>query len=71
MHDQPGLGRLVTETTTEHIEEVRCLIDGDPHLTIDEVQVETGISCRTVKRIISEELQLKKNYHSLGGQHIS
>ena len=43
-------GRSVTETTTEHIEEVRCLID----LTIDEIQVETGINCGIIERIISE-----------------
>ena len=30
-------GQPVTETTTEHFEEVCCLIDGDPHLTIDEI----------------------------------
>ena len=49
--------RPVTETT---IEEVRCLIDGDPHLTIDEIQVETGMSHGTIERIISEYLQLRK-----------
>ena len=32
--------RPVTETTTEHIKEVLCLID----LTIDKIQVETGIT---------------------------
>ena len=48
--------RLVTETTIEHIEEVRCFI----HPTIDEMQVETGISHVTIEWIISEHLQLKK-----------
>ena len=51
--DQP---RPVTETTNEHIEEVRCLID----LTIDEIQVETGMSRGTIERIISDYLQLRK-----------
>ena len=51
--DQP---RPVTETTTEHIEEVRCRID----LTIDEIQVETGMSRGTIERIISDYLQLRK-----------
>ena len=54
--DQP---RLVTETTTE---EVRCLIDGDSHLTIDEIQVETGMSCATIERIISDYLQLSAQH---------
>ena len=48
--------RPVIETTTEHIEEVRYLID----LTIDEIQVETGISCTTIQWIICEYLQLRK-----------
>ena len=60
IQDQPRPGQPVTETTTEHIEEVRCLIDGDPHLTIDEIQVETGMSRRTIERIISDYLQLRK-----------
>ena len=53
IEDQPRPARPITETTTEHIEEIRCLID----LTIDEIQVETGISCG---RIICEYLQLRK-----------
>ena len=60
IQDQPRPARPRTETTTEHIEEVRCLIDGDPHLTIDEIQVETGMTRRTIQRIISDYLQLRK-----------
>ena len=60
IQDQPRPGRPVTETTTEHIEETRCLIDGDPPLTIDEIQVETGMSCGTIERIIFDYLQLRK-----------
>ena len=60
IQDQPRSARPVTETTTEHIAEVRCLIDGDPHLTIDEIQVETGMSRGTIQRIISDYLQLRK-----------
>ena len=63
IQDQPRPARPArpaTETTTEHIEQVRCLIDGDPHLTIDEIQVETGMTRRTIQRIISDYLQLRK-----------
>lgn len=60
IEDQPRPGRPVTETTFENIEEVRCLIDDDPHLTIDEIQVETGMSRGTIERIISDHLKLKK-----------
>ena len=56
IQDQPRPGQPVTEITTEHIEEVRCLID----LTIDEIQVETGTSRRTIERIICDYVQLRK-----------
>ena len=55
IQDQSRPARPVTQTTTEHIEEVHCLID-DPHLTIDEIQVETGMSRGTIERIISDYL---------------
>ena len=60
IQDQPRPGRPVTETTTEHIKEVPCLIDGDPYLTIDEIQVETAMSRGTIERIISDYLQSRK-----------
>ena len=60
VQDQPQPGRPVTETTIEHIEEVHCLIGGDPNLTIDEIQVETGMNRGTIERIISDYLQLRK-----------
>ncbi len=60
IEDQPRLGRPVTETTSAHIEEIRCLIDEDPHLTIDEIEVETDMSRGTIERIISDHLKLKK-----------
>ncbi len=60
IEDQPRPGRPVTETTFENIEEVRCLIDDDPHLKINEIQVETRMSRGTIERIISDHLKLKK-----------
>jgi len=60
IEDHPRPGRPVTETTSENIEEIRSLINDDPHLTIDEIQVETGMSRGTIERIISNHLQLKK-----------
>ena len=61
IEDHPRPGRPVTETTSENIEEIRSLINDDPHLTIDEIQVETGMSRGTIERIISNHLQLKKS----------
>jgi len=60
IEDEPRPGRPVTETTFENIEQVRLLIDDDPHITIEEVQEQTGISHGTVQRIITDHLSLKK-----------
>ncbi|CAF3370476.1 unnamed protein product [Rotaria socialis] len=60
IEDEPRPGRPVTETTSDNIEKVRRLIDNDPYLTIDEIQVETGLSHGTTQRIVSGHLKLKK-----------
>ena len=60
VEDEPRPGRPVTEATSDNIKEVRRLIDNDPYLTIDEIQVETGLSHGTAQRIVSDHLQLKK-----------
>ncbi|CAF4494723.1 unnamed protein product, partial [Rotaria socialis] len=52
--------RPVTEATSDNIEKVRHLIDNDPYLTIDEIQVETGLSHGTTQRIVSGHLKLIK-----------
>ena len=57
--DQPQISRPVTETTSGNIEEVRCLIDEDPHVIIDEIQVQSGTSRGTIERVTSDYLQLK------------
>ena len=57
--DQPQVGRPVTETTSGNIEEVRCLIDEDLHVIIDEIQVQSGTSRGTIERVTSDYLQLK------------
>ncbi|CAF1272185.1 unnamed protein product [Adineta ricciae] len=51
VEDHPRPGRRVTETTPENIEEIRGLIDDNPHLTIDEIQIETGMSRGTIERV--------------------
>ena len=53
-------GRPATETTSANIEQVRLLIDDDPHITIEEVQERTDLSHGTVQRIIADHLKLKK-----------
>jgi hypothetical protein len=53
-------GRPVTETTSDNIRQVRDLINNDPHITVDELEAETGLSHGTVQRIISDHLQLKR-----------
>ncbi|CAF3408292.1 unnamed protein product [Rotaria socialis] len=60
VEDEPRLGRPVTETTSDNIEKVLHLIDSGPYFTIDEIQVETGLSHGTAQRIVSDHLKLKK-----------
>ena len=58
VEDEARPGRPVTKTTSENIEQVRLLIDGNPHITIEEVQEQTGLSHGTVQRIITDQLNL-------------
>ncbi len=60
IEDEARPGRPVTETTSDNIEEVHLLIDDDPHITIEEVQEQTGLSHGTVQRIITDHLNLRK-----------
>ncbi len=54
LEDKPRSGSPITETTSENIEQVRLLIDDDPHITIEEVQEHIGLTYGTVQRIISD-----------------
>jgi len=60
VEDEDRPGRPITETTSENIEQVRDLINDDPYVTIDELEVQSGLSHGTVQRIVSDHLQLKK-----------
>lgn len=58
MNKRPG--RPTTETTTEHIEQVRHIIDDNPYITIEDIQEQTDLSHGTVQRIITDHLKLRK-----------
>lgn len=60
VEDEERPGRPITETTTGNIQEIQDLINEDPHITINELEEESGISHETIQRIISDHLQLKK-----------
>jgi histone-lysine N-methyltransferase SETMAR len=60
VEDEERPGRPVIKTTSENIEHVRRLIDDDPHITIQEMEVQTDLSHGTIHRIISDHLNLKK-----------
>ena len=60
VEDKERSGRPVTETTSENIEEVRSLIDDDPHVTIEEMEMQTSLSHGTIQRIIFDHLNLRK-----------
>ncbi|CAF4267146.1 unnamed protein product, partial [Rotaria sordida] len=60
IEDEERSGRPVTETTLDNIEEIRSIINDDPHVTIAELQEHTGLSYGTVHRILSDHLELRK-----------
>ncbi|CAF3363453.1 unnamed protein product [Rotaria sp. Silwood2] len=60
VEDEARPGRPITKTTSENIEQVRLLIDDDPHVTIEEGEEQTSLSHGTVQRITSDHLNIKK-----------
>ncbi|CAF4820702.1 unnamed protein product, partial [Rotaria sp. Silwood1] len=60
VEDEQRSGRPVTETTLDNIEEIRSIVNDDPHVTIAELQEHTGLSYGTVHRILSDHLELRK-----------
>lgn len=60
IEDEERSGRPVTETTLDNIEEIRSIVNDDPHVTIAELQKHTGLSYGTVHRILSDHLELRK-----------
>ena len=58
--DEAKPGRSVTEITAENIEQVRRLIDDYPHIAIQVMEVQTGLSHGTIYRVISDHLNLKE-----------
>jgi histone-lysine N-methyltransferase SETMAR len=60
IEDEPRAGRPITETTSENIELIESIINDDPHVTIEELEVQTDLSHGTIQRIISDHLNLRK-----------
>ena len=60
LEDETQSGRPITATTPDNIEQVRLIIDDDSHITIEEIQEQTGLTYGTIHRIIKDQLQLTK-----------
>jgi len=60
IEDNPRSGRPVTGPTEENIQEVRSLIEQDPHSTYDDIEAETSLSRGTIETIIHQYLELRK-----------
>lgn len=58
-HDAPRSGRPHDVRIKENVEMVKHLVDTNPHITVDELMVETNLSHGTVYRILTEDLQLR------------
>jgi len=53
IEDKPRSGRPIIEITSEIVEQICLLIDDDLHVTIEELEFETGLSHGTIHRIIA------------------
>lgn len=60
IEDSPRSGRPVTAITPENIEEVRKIIEQDPHSTYADIEEELSLSRGTIFTIIHHHLKLKK-----------
>ncbi|CAF1464717.1 unnamed protein product [Adineta ricciae] len=60
LDDETISGRPIAATASENIEQVRLIIDDDSHVTIEEIQEQTGLNYGTTQRIIEEHLHLTK-----------
>ena len=59
LEDNSRSGRPVSETTENSFELIQSLIEEDPHLTYDDLEAETMLSCGTLFTIIPYRLKLK------------
>lgn len=60
IHDEPRAGRPTTATSPDNVVAVRCIIDRDPHVTLEDIEEQTGISHGSVESILSDHLHLHK-----------
>jgi histone-lysine N-methyltransferase SETMAR len=60
IHDDSRSGRPCTSTTSEHIAAVQKIISGDPHVSVEDISEEVGISIGSVEGIVQHYLNLRK-----------
>ncbi|CAF4297445.1 unnamed protein product, partial [Rotaria sordida] len=49
IEDKGRLGRSISETTSENIEQVYNIINDDPYITVEEVQAQIGLGHGTIQ----------------------
>ena len=57
LDDETRSGRPISATTPENIEQVRLIIDDDSHVTIEEIQEQTGLTYTLKKKVFSQTPQ--------------
>ncbi|CAF1008310.1 unnamed protein product [Didymodactylos carnosus] len=60
VNDDFRSGRSISVLTDENIEQVRQVIEDDPHSTYDDIIAETSLSHGTIERIIHDCLKMRK-----------
>ena len=60
IEDDPRSGAPRTSHTSENIDLVKQVIEGDPHATYDILVAETGINRYTIQQILHDSLKMRK-----------
>jgi histone-lysine N-methyltransferase SETMAR len=60
LEDDPRIGRPITVVTQQNIAAVKCLVEDDPHISIDYIVDVLDISHGSVDTILKQHLKLKK-----------
>ena len=60
IEDEERPGRLMKDTTSENVDQLRNFIDDHSNLRADEIEEQTDLTHGTVQWIISDHLQLRK-----------
>ena len=69
--DDPRLGRPVTTCTKQNIDQVRQLIDRNPHISYNQIEAEASINKCIIREIIHSHLKMRKIASRWGPRYLN